>query len=66
MQVTGKNLKVLIDSLELAEAEIHNMIATCPDVYEYSEELKEYYEKETKIRNLKLRAIKAYKEEHCI
>lgn len=41
MQVTGKNLDVLLIALELAEEQIHNRIVTCPEPEEYKEKLAE-------------------------
>lgn len=41
MQVTGKNLDVLLIALELAEEQIHNEIVTCPEPEEYKEKLAE-------------------------
>ena len=41
MQVTGKNLDVLLIALELAEEQIHNKIVTCPEPEEYKEKLAE-------------------------
>ena len=41
MQVTGKNLDVLLIALELAEEQIHNRIVTCPKPEEYKEKLAE-------------------------
>jgi len=39
MQFTGKNLVFLHEMLELAKAELHNEIATCPDVVLYAEDI---------------------------
>lgn len=41
MQVTGKNLDVLLIALELAEEQIYNKIVTCPEPEEYKEKLAE-------------------------
>lgn len=41
MQITGKNLDVLLIALELAEEQIHNKIVTCPEPEEYKEKLAE-------------------------
>lgn len=41
MQVTGKNLDVLLIALELAKEQIHNKIVTCPEPEEYKEKLAE-------------------------
>lgn len=41
MQVTGKNLKRLHAALDWAIAEVHNQIATCPDVSLFEADLEE-------------------------
>lgn len=41
MQVTGKNLDVLLIALKLAEEQIHNKIVTCPEPEDYKEKLAE-------------------------
>lgn len=42
MKITGKNLRLVRNALDLADAELHNMIATCPDVIEYAEDIEDY------------------------
>lgn len=39
MIFTGKNLDMVVRGLELAIDELHNQIATCPDVNVYAKEL---------------------------
>lgn len=41
MQFTGKNLMLVREALELAQSELHNQIATCPDVDEYADDIEE-------------------------
>ena len=41
MQVTGKNLDVLLIALELAEEQIRNKIVTCHEPEKYKEKLAE-------------------------
>ena len=52
MTFSGKNLVLVREALDLAHAELHNMIATCPDVSMYEEEIEEYEEQQRKIKNL--------------
>jgi hypothetical protein len=46
MRFTGKNLELVREGLELALAELHNQIATCPDVIEYGEDIEQLQAKE--------------------
>lgn len=39
MQFTGKNLTLLYFALGLAIDELHNQVATCPNVHEYVEHI---------------------------
>ena len=39
MQITGKNLEWVAYALELAKAEIHNQIVTCPEPAKYQEDI---------------------------
>ena len=43
---------LVYEALELALSELHNMIATCPDVTLYADDIKEIRAKETKIKAL--------------
>jgi hypothetical protein len=52
MIFTGKNLELVLEALSLAVDDIHNSIATCPDVVEYADELQELYKKQTLIIRL--------------
>lgn len=54
MQFSGTNLELVAEAMDFALAEIHNQIATCPDVIEYADELDELallYARMVKIRN---------------
>ena len=55
MQFTKANLILVRDAVKLSIAELHNQIATCPDVYEYAEDI-EAIEAE-KAKNEKLLAM---------
>lgn len=52
MQFTGKNLELVREALELADAEVHNRIATCPDVVKYADDIKELEEKQAQLRKM--------------
>lgn len=52
MQFTGKNLVRVRDALELAQSELHNMIATCPDVIRYEDEIAEYEAEKVEIQKI--------------
>lgn len=39
MKFTGKNLELVRTALDMALSDIHNGIATCPDVNEYADDL---------------------------
>lgn len=39
MQFTGKRLVMVRQGIELAISELHNQIATCPDVGHYADDL---------------------------
>lgn len=39
MKFIGKDLELVREALSLAVDEVHNQIVTCPDVFEYSDEL---------------------------
>lgn len=41
MRIAGKDLKRIERAVELAKDEIHNRIATCPDVVAYADDIKE-------------------------
>ncbi len=57
MQVSGSNLLLLDLALDLALAEVHNMIATCPDVVHFADDLAEYEAMQRKLQRFKQRAI---------
>lgn len=52
MKFTGKNLELVRSSLDLALMEIHNQIATCPDVRAYAEDIQELEKERAAIRRL--------------
>lgn len=54
MKFTGKNLALVYEALGLAAAELHNQIATCPDVYEYADHLVELEEQHAEIEKLRV------------
>lgn len=52
MIFTGKNLQRVRRGIDLALGEIHNQIATCPDVELYAEEIKELRDEEVQFKRL--------------
>ena len=52
MQFTGKNLELVKEALQLAIANVHNDIATCPDVIECADEIEELELKQEKLKKL--------------
>ena len=52
MQFTGKNLELVKEALQLAIANVHNDIATCPDVVECADEIEELELKREKLKKL--------------
>lgn len=63
MQITGRNLQLVYDALDLAIAEAHNMIATCPDVTVYADEIVEYEMQKQKFQRLRGRIERAIAKE---
>lgn len=52
MQFTKRNLQLVRDAVELAIAHLHNEIATCPDVVEYAEQIKEHEAEQEEFKRL--------------
>ena len=52
MKFTGHNLEMVKQSIELALAEIHNQIATCPDVNRYAQELEDLEAEKARFQRL--------------
>ena len=63
MKITGKNLRLLSEALDLALVEVHNMIATCPDVIEYAEDIEEYEQKQKELQQLAAKVVCAIAKE---
>ena len=66
MTFSGNNLQRVYDSLELAEAELHNMIATCPDVLEHADAVEAYEAERVQVQVLRgriARKLKTLKDE---
>ena len=55
MNFTGRTLQIIRDALDLAHRELHNMIATCPDVVEYAEDIEEYERQQKELEKLMAR-----------
>ena len=58
MSFSGANLLRLRDSLDLALSDLHNSIATCPDVNLYAEDIEEYKTEKAKVGQLLARVNK--------
>ena len=59
MKFTGKNLEVVRQALDLVDDELHNQIATCPDVRLFAEDLAKIWAEKAVIQNLKARIDRA-------
>lgn len=59
MDFTGKNLEMVRRGIDLAIDELHNQIATCPDVNEYAEDLAELRAEQRKFQRLLARIDRA-------
>lgn len=55
MTYTTDDKTLLIEALDLAHDELHNRIATCPDVTTYAEQISALRDKQTAIADLKAR-----------
>lgn len=58
MQVSGKNLVLVLEAIDLALDELHNQEATCPDVNHFAKDLAEIDEKREKFKRLRDRLKK--------
>ena len=63
MKITGKNLVFVRGAIDLAIAEVHNQIATCPDVFEYEEDLDELNKDKERLEKFVARIDKAIAKE---
>ncbi len=59
VQITGRNLELVWQALELADLELHNQIATCPDVIEFAEDIELIEEEQRQLARLKVRVERA-------
>jgi hypothetical protein len=63
MQITGKNLALVVEAVKGAIADIHYHVASCPDVIEFEDKLDEYEIQQRKYQRLLDRCTKALEEE---
>lgn len=63
MQFTGRNLEMVYEGLGLAIAELHNQIATCPDVNHYAEAIDEIGEEAGQFEKLRARVARSLAKE---
>lgn len=61
MQFTGRNLHLVRRGIDYALAEVHNMIATCPDPQreDFAEALEEYEKEQAELEKLLARIDRA-------
>ena len=57
MQISGKNLDLMAEAIELALAELHNQIATCPDVIRFADDIEEIEIKQNQLLRLQQRIL---------
>jgi hypothetical protein len=55
MNITGKNLRLVHQGLSYGIQEVHNMIATCPDVFAYADEIEGYEREKEALERLQAR-----------
>lgn len=58
MNFSGRNLAMVRNGIELAIAELHNQIATCPDVFAYADDLAAIEKEKAKLDLLLIRIDK--------
>lgn len=63
VRFTGKNLELVARGLEYAASEIHNQIATCPDVALYAEDLAELDAEKRLVESLHAKVVAALAKE---
>lgn len=63
MQITGKNLALVVETIKGAIADIHYHVASCPDPIEFEDKLDEYELQQRKYQRLLDRCTKALEEE---
>lgn len=63
MQITGKNLALVIEAVKGAIADIQYHVASCPDPIEFEDKLDEYELQQRKYQRLLDRCTKALEEE---
>lgn len=59
VKLTGKNLLMVKRAVALAICEVHNMIATCPDVVVYADEIEEHKAEKLRLERMHDRIEKA-------
>ena len=63
MKITGKNLELVAQGLQLGVDELHNQIAMCPDVNMFAAELDAIEEQKTVLSKLLDRVLEAIEAE---
>lgn len=65
LNLSTTDLYLIVQAIDLARAEVHNQVATCPDVVLYAEELEELDHVDDRLVDLKTRIEKAVGEHHA-
>lgn len=65
MKFTGANLRLIHTAVDLAIDELHNEMATCPDVIHYSEMLNDLQEEQDIMKRLLIRIENAIEKEQA-
>lgn len=53
MKFTGRNLYRIYEALGFAISDLHNQIATCPDVFEYADDIEELEQQKAEFQRIK-------------
>ena len=53
MQLSGRDQRLILRALELAQDELHNKIATCPNVFDFAEDIAELENEKRELRDLR-------------
>lgn len=61
MIFTGRNLDLVREALDLAHDELETQIATCPNVWEYADDIDECERKQAQLKKLRDRIDKNIK-----
>jgi len=57
VELTKRDIELLLQVFDLADAELHNRIATCPDVIEYEEDIVEIERCRVRLKRLVVKIL---------